>query len=390
MTHSSNPKRTQVSPQPSLRSTNTLRESEGEGERNAPLTKGELRGVKANSQLNPSLFSPSYRKLIARQLSHDFQSAIEIISLPIPEPAPHQLLIQNHFAGVNAGFDTLLCRGEVPYVQLQPPFDLGVEAVGQVVAIGSDVTDFAVGNSVATTKRGSGYREYQLIDADQAVKISSAKPEYLTLMPTGISALVGLEQVGDMGRGEVVLITAAAGGIGHIAVQLAKRAGNHVIGTCGSEQKAQLLEGLGCDRIINYRQEDVDTVLTQEYPNGINLVFDCVGKHMFDIGVKHLAIRGRFVIVGFISEYGKSFEAVTRPRIYDQLFWKAASVRGFLLPQYAEAIPEGRDRLLSLFDQGQLHVAVDPTEFWGVDSIPKAVTYLLSGKNCGKVVVRYS
>lgn len=331
----------------------------------------------------------TYRKLVAQRLSDNFSSSVEIVEINMPQPLAHQLLVRNRFAGVNAGFDTLLCRGEVPYVNLSPPFDMGVEAVGEIVAVGAAVAKFRVGETVATTSRGGGYREYQLVDGKHAVKIPQAVPEILTLMPTGTSALVGLEQVGDMGSEETILITAAAGGIGHIAVQLAKLAGNHVIGTCGTETKVRLLQDLGCDRIINYRQENVHDVLATEYPQGINLVFDCVGKHMFDVGVDHLAVRGRFVIVGFISEYGQSFEPVVRPRIYEKLFWKAASVRGFLLPQYAEAIPAACDRLLTLFAQGQLNVAVDPTDFYGLEAIPEAVNYLLSGQNCGKVVVRF-
>ncbi|MGC1306458.1 MAG: zinc-binding dehydrogenase [Phormidesmis sp.] len=331
-----------------------------------------------------------YRKLVARRLGVDFATVAEIETEAIPVPAADQILIRNQFAGINAGFDTLLCRGEVPYVNLVPPFDLGVEAVGIVEAVGSAASDFRIGEAVATTQRGHGYREYQVIHAVQAVKIRAATPEILTLMPTGISALVGLEQAGEMASRETVLITAAAGGIGHIAVQIAKLARNHVIGTCGSARKADLLHRLGCDRVINYRQENVEDVLSQDYPNGIDLVFDCVGKHLFDIGVDHLAINGRFVIVGFISEYGKALERVTRPRIYEKLFWKSASVRGFLLPRYAGLIPNARDRLLDLYYNNQLKVNVDPTVFQGIEAIPSAVNYLLSGQNCGKVVVQYA
>ena len=208
-------------------------------------------------------------------------------------------------------------------------------------------------------------------------------------MPTGVSALIALEQVGEMKSNEVVLVTAAAGGTGHIAVQLAKLAGNHVIGTCSSETKAKLLKELGCDRIINYRTEDLNQVLKQEYPNGINLIFDCVGKQVFDSCVENLAIRGRLVVVGFISEYAKTPEQITQTRIYHELFWKAASIRSFLMPHYKEHMPEARDRLLNFFYTGKLKVAVDPTQFKGIESIPIAVEYLLSGKNCGKVVVRF-
>ncbi|MEH1882461.1 zinc-binding dehydrogenase [Nostoc sp.] len=331
----------------------------------------------------------TYRKLIAKQLNQDFKSAIEIVEVPISQPAASQVLIQNKFAGVNGGFDTLLCRGDIPYVNLIPPFDLGVEAVGEVIAMGENVKDFQIGDAVITTARGGGYREYKVIDANLAVKVREATPEVLTLIPTGVSALVALEQAGDMKSNEVVLVTAAAGGTGHIAVQLAKLAGNHVIGTCSSEAKAKLLKELGCDRIINYRTENLNQVLKQEYPNGINLIFDCVGKTVFDTCVENLAVRGRLVVVGFISEYARTVEEVTQPRLYHQLFWKAASVRGFLMPHYKEYMAEARDRLLNLFYSRKLKVAVDPTQFNSIESIPAAVEYLLSGKNCGKVVVRF-
>jgi NADPH-dependent curcumin reductase CurA len=333
--------------------------------------------------------SQKYKKLIARQFNQDFQSAVEIVEMPIPKPASSQLLIRNKFAGINGGFDTLLCQGKVPYVNLTPPFDLGVEAVGEVVAVGDDIQDFQVGDAVVTTLRGGGYREYQAIDANLTVKVREATPEVLTLMPTGISALVALEKVGEMKSNEVVLVTAAAGGTGHIAVQLAKLAGNHVIGTCGSEQKVELLKKLGCDRMINYRSENLGRVLKTEYPNGINLVFDCVGKQVFDACVDNLAIRGRLVVVGFISEYGKNLESVTQPRIYHKLFWKAASVRGFLMPLYQEYAAEARDHLLNLFYSDKLKVAIDPTQFNGIESIPAAVKYQLDGQNCGKVVLTF-
>ena len=334
------------------------------------------------------MISKTYKKLIAKQFAQDFKSAIEIIELPIPEPAPDEIVIRNKFAGINAGFDTLICRGEVPYV-ITPPFDLGVEAVGEVVAIGDNVKDFQVGDAVVTTVRGGGYREYQAINANLAIKVREATPEVLTLMPTGVSALVALEQVGEMKSQEVVLVTAAAGGTGHIAVQLAKLAGNHVIGTCGSDAKGELLRELGCDRIINYRTQNLNRVLKQEYPNGVNLVFECVGKQVFDTCVDNLAVRGRLVVVGFVSEYAKNIEQVTQARIYHKLFWKAASVRGFLMPLYKEYMVEARDRLLNLFYTDKLKVAVDSTPFHGIESIPAAVEYLLSGQNCGKVVVRF-
>ena len=335
------------------------------------------------------MIAKTYRKLIAKQTGQDFKSAIEIVEVSIREPLAHEILIRNQFAGVNGGFDTLLCRGEVPYVNLAPPFDLGVEAVGEVVAVGNSVAKFKVGDAVATAMRGGGYREYQTIDAKLAVKIPKATPEILTLVSTGVSAVVGLEKAGQMLGEEVVMVTAAAGGAGHIAMQWAKMAGNHVIGTCGSDAKARLLKELGCDRVINYKLENVNEVLQKEYPNGVDLVFECVGKEMFDICVDNLARRGRLLVFGFVSEYGNSLEKLEQPRIYGKLFWKAASVRGFLMPLYSEYVPEVREKLIEKFLQGSLKVIVNSDEFRGLESIPTAVEYLLGGQNCGKVVVRF-
>ncbi|MEB3215355.1 MAG: alcohol dehydrogenase catalytic domain-containing protein, partial [Nostocales cyanobacterium 94392] len=82
-----------------------------------------------------------YKKIIIKQFAENFKSAIEIIELPIPKPAPNEILIRNKYAGINAGFDTLACRNKIPYINLTLPFDLGVEAVGEVIQIGQNITD---------------------------------------------------------------------------------------------------------------------------------------------------------------------------------------------------------------------------------------------------------
>lgn len=98
-------------------------------------------------------------------------------------------------------------------------------------------------------------------------------------------------------------LLAAAGGTGQFAVQLAKLAGNHVIGTCGSEDKVKFLKEIGCDRVVNYKKEDLAAVLKKEYPQGIDLVYECVGGKMLETAVNSLAIHGRIVIIGMISGY---------------------------------------------------------------------------------------
>jgi NADPH-dependent curcumin reductase CurA len=332
--------------------------------------------------VNPS----SYRKLVARRLSRNFREAVEIVETPWVEPGPDEIVVRNWFAGVNAS-DVNISAG-VYFVDPNPPFDLGVEAAGEVVAVGANVRHLKVGDQVITAMLGGGYREYQRLNATLAIP-APATPEALTIVVSALTAAVGLETVGKMGQGETVLVTAAAGGVGHYAVQLAKLAGNHVIGTCRSAEKAALLRELGCDRVINYQEEDLGDVLAREYPNGIDLIFESVGGQLFDTCVEHLAVRGRLIICGYVSEYTSDApEVVCAPRIYHQLLWKSATVQAFLFSHYVEHIPAHLGRLMELYGNGSLTAAVDPTEFRGLESIPDAVEHLYRGANRGKIIVR--
>ena len=209
----------------------------------------------------------TYRKLIATTLSKDFRAASEIVSEPMPEPGPDQILVRTIYAGVNAT-DVNITAG-IYNPGESPPFDLGGESVGEVVAIGAEVEHLSVGNYVVTATLGGGYREYGLHRARYAFPVDEPKPEFLSLITSGATASIGLKLTGEMTSDETVLVTAAAGGTGQFAVQLAKMAGNHVIGTCGNAEKAALLRDLGCDRVINYREERVGAVLKSEYPDGV-------------------------------------------------------------------------------------------------------------------------
>lgn len=330
----------------------------------------------------------TYKKLIATHYSNDFRAAAQVVEADLTDPAPGEIIIRNHFAGVNATDPNITAGMYTP--GQQPPIDLGTEAIGEVVAVGADVTGFSVGDAAMVLSTGGGYREYYPVPAKRAVPVPSISPEIMTLVLSGLTASFGLEITGEMGSGETVLVTAAAGGTGHIAVQLAKKAGNHVIGTCGSPEKADFLRSLGVDRVVNYREEDLDAVLTAEYPNGVNLVYESVGRSMFDTSVKHLARQGRLVIIGYISEYLDNMEPVTRPRIYKDLLWKSASVRGMFLTHFLrDHMAPHLMRLSGMLQAGELTLLIDDTPFVGVDAVADAVDYLHSGKSRGKVIVRF-
>jgi hypothetical protein len=315
------------------------------------------------------------------------RACARVVREPVAPPGPGQVLIRHHYLGVNGLFDEVVARGELPYRDVVPPCDLGVEAVGRVVEVGAGVA-LRPGDPVATSRFGTGYREWLVIDAAEALPVPAATPDYAALRTSAVSALLALEHAGALGRGEVVLVTAAAGGLGQFLVQLARLAGNHVIGVCSGPAKLDLLRRLGCDRPVDRAREDLSELLTREYPDGVDLAVDTVGGAVFDTLLAHLATGGRLVVAGHATDLGPGHpEPVHRPRVYADLYWKAATVRGFQNAFLAADHRPAFDRLLRLHAEGRLRVALDPTRFRGVDSLVDAVDHLAGGRSIGKVIV---
>ena len=334
-------------------------------------------------------FPETYKRVVAVKHVKDFRAACEIQEVPFPTPGPKEIVIRNRFAGANAS-DLMMAAGQ--YLLPTPlPCPMGAEAVGEVVLVGDEVEGIKVGDSVLVNAIGAGYTEYFVSKAKPAVPIPAATPEIMSLSIGGLTASVALEETGEMTTGETVLVTAAAGGTGQFAVQLAKLAGNHVIGTCSTQEKADLLRSLGCDRVVNYKEENLHTVLKEEYPRGVDIVFEGVGTAMFDTALRHLARYGRLITIGFISEYKEEPDTITDVRVYYKILGKMASIRGFNLNLYfgKPVLAEHMMKLVSLLNEGKLQVSLDPTPFKGVEAAIDAVEHLHAGKNSGKVIVTY-
>lgn len=328
-----------------------------------------------------------FRKLVVTDPGPEFRKATRVVEIDMPALQADEILVRNLFAGVNAS-DPVFSSGG--YGHTQTPFDIGIESAGIVAAVGSDVTAPAIGDAVLGYDFGGGYAEYRVLKAAQAIPVPEASAAATSILIAGLTASIGLE-VGELKSGDTVLVTAAAGSVGSYAVQLAKHAGAHVIGTCGSDEKAQWLKTIGCDRAINYKREDFAAVLEKEYAQGIDLVCENVGKKMFDVAVKNLAIFGRVVCIGAVSEYekGMAWEAVEQVRIYHSLLAKSAVIRGFFLPHYPHRFPDHLQKLMTLVAEGKISAPIDPVEFRGMDSIADAVEHLHGGKNKGKVLIRF-
>ena len=135
------------------------------------------------------------------------------------------------------------------------------------------------------------------------IPIPSAKPEYLVTLVNGLTAAIALDKAGRVQPGDRVVVTAAAGGTGQIVVQWAKQLGAYVIALTSSETKAKYLKSIGADEIINYREQDLDKVLTEKFPEGVDVIWETIGGETFKTLFKHLRAKGRVVIIGSITSY---------------------------------------------------------------------------------------
>jgi NADPH2:quinone reductase len=225
---------------------------------------------------------------------------LTIVDFPVPDPQPNEALVQIEAAGVNF-IDVYFREGRYP---APLPFINGQEGAGIVVAVGSDVTTLRLGDRVAYTGVLGSYADYAAVPADRLVKI----PDQLDFNQAAAAMLQGMtahylsHSTYPIKSGNTVLIHAAAGGVGLLLVQMAKKLGARVIGTAGSEAKGQLAHDAGADEVIVYAKHDFETEtrrLTEG--QGVNVVYDGVGRDTFEKDLKVLRPRGYLVLFGGAS-----------------------------------------------------------------------------------------
>lgn len=219
----------------------------------------------------------------------------------VGEPGPGQIRIRQHAVGLNF-IDTYFRSGLYPAPAL--PFVAGNEGAGEVIAVGPNVGDVKVGDRVAYTTALGGYSEERLLPADRAVKLPDgiSYQQAAGMMLKGMTVQYLLHRTYKVQRGTTALIHAAAGGIGLIACQWANHLGARVIGTVGSQEKAELAKANGCHHVINYRDEDF-VARVKEITNGAlcEVVYDGVGKATFPGSLDCLRPLGMWASFGNAS-----------------------------------------------------------------------------------------
>nr|CAB3267842.1 zinc-binding alcohol dehydrogenase domain-containing protein 2-like [Phallusia mammillata] len=343
-----------------------------------------------------STLPSTMKKLVVRALTANFKEAIEMQTVHLPKLKPTEVLVKNHFVGINASDINFTAGKYNP--GLPPPFDAGFEAVGEVVAVGSDIPESYTGTSVAHLSNGA-FSEYQAVSQARLFPLKSTDPSYLPCLVSGMTANLAFRNSGYLKPTDKVLVTAAAGGTGQFAVQLAKLAGCHVIGTCSTDEKVKFLKSIGCDHPINIKAENLNTVLKKHYPQGVDVVYESVGGETYETCVNRLAPKGRLIVIGYISGYqepmgvANSKSARAAAALPVKLLMKSASVKGFFLFHYVDQWKQAFQEMAKLVESQQIKSAVDRGEsikqggFNGIEEIKDAVDYLYSKKSRGKVVV---
>jgi NADPH-dependent curcumin reductase CurA len=275
-----------------------------------------------------------------------------------------------------------------------PPFGVGSPleswAVGEVVE--SRAPGFEPGDAVL---HPLGWREYALLRADGPERTAPARIDVEELTPprlylgplswVGLTSYVGLLNVAEMRNGDVVFVSAAAGAVGNLAVQIAKLRGHVVIGSAGSAAKVRFLrEQLGCDAAFCYRDGGVRGLLRRSAPEGIDVYFDNVGGDHLEAALDVLRPGGRVALCGAISDYNRT-KAVGPANLFNAVA-KGLTLRGFLASMFADQLGAFRQEMRGYLAQGR--IVYPETVFEGLDQAPRALMAQLSGETLGKVLVR--
>lgn len=274
--------------------------------------------------------------------------------------------------------------------QYLPPVELGAVmrggTIGRVVA--SRNPRIAVGDAV---QGFGGWQDYWVAPAGGASKLRDDGKTPLThymglLGMVGCTAYFGMLEIGNPQPGETVVVSAAAGAVGSIAVQLAKLRGARVIGIAGSDEKcAWLVNELGIDAAINYRSEKVRARIRELAPDGVNVYFDNTGGPILEAVLANLALHARIPLCGMIAGYN-STERPAGPVNYGNILTKRAMVKGFIILDYQARFGEAIAALAKWHAEGRLHFRVDVVD--GLENTPRALGKLFDGSNQGKLIVR--
>lgn len=310
----------------------------------------------------------------------------EIDEGPVPDPGEGEVLVR----GIYLSLDPYM-RGRISAARsYAKPVDVGAVIEGRVVGqvVRSRDPAFREGDYVYG---GYGWQLYSAVPAKDLLKLDPAEAPLSTALGVlgmpGLTAYVGLSEIGRPQRGETVVVSAASGAVGAVVGQLARRAEARVVGIAGGADKCRFVEGeLGFDTCIDHRSADLGGALDRACPNGIDVYWENVGGAVQRAVFPRLNDFGRVVMCGMVSEYndveprpGPNLMAAVRKRL---------KIQGFIVSDQWQRFGEYRAMAAPLVRGGELKYREDIVE--GLDRAPEAFIGLLQGRNFGKLLVKLS
>ncbi len=312
------------------------------------------------------------------------------VDVPKPDLARGEMLLRTLYLSFDPAMRPWL--DDMP--SYLPPVDLNevmrASSVAEVIESGNP--DFPVGTIVQGL---FGWQDYAVVSADgsSGLMTPAPMPEGLpipllanVLGGTGLTAYVGLLDIGQPVAGETVVVSGAAGATGSVALQIARLKGCRTIGIAGGEEKcAWLRDACGADGVIDYRAERVGRRLAELCPDGVNLYFDNVGGDLLETVLNQIADAGRIVLCGAISQYNQSNPA-PGPRNLSLLIMRRVRMQGFIVMDHLDRAPAARHELSAWLSAGELAHREDIQQ--GFENIPATFLRLFEGRNQGKQLLR--
>jgi len=310
---------------------------------------------------------------------------------PLPQPGPGQLLLRTLYLSLDP-----YMRGRMSDApSYAPPVALGAVMAGQTVSVvaATQVPSFALGDLVVAN---SGWQDYGLSDGRDLIRIDPGlKPPSYALgvlgMP-GLTAYVGLLDIGQPRPGETVVVAAATGAVGAVVGQLAKIRGCRVVGVAGGPDKCRYAqETLGFDACLDHRAPELAQRLASACPEGIDVYFENVGGAVLGAVVPLLNLYARVPLCGLISWYNldKLPPGPDRtPQLLLAVLRRRVRVQGFIIFDHQHRMRAFRTDMAAWLQEGRVKYREQVLE--GLENAPRGLMGLLHGENFGKLVVRVS
>jgi NADPH-dependent curcumin reductase CurA len=324
-------------------------------------------------------------RLGARPVGLPKRSDWDLTEEPVGEPGEGEVLVRVRYLSLDPAMRGWMNDAR-SYV---PPVGIGevmrALAAGEVVA--SNHASLHPGDQVTGVL---GAQEYAVASGDGLNKVD---PEvaplsvYLSALGmTGMTAYFGLIDIGRPKEGETVVVSGAGGAVGGLVGQIAKIKGARAVGIAGGEEKCRhVVEELGFDATIDYKNEPLGKALHQHCPEGIDVYFDNVGGEILDAALAQLARHARVVICGAISQYNAE-GGMRGPANYMSLLVNHASMTGFVVTDYVDRWAEGVKQMGKWLAEGRLRTVEDVVTA-GLDQFPETLLRLFRGENTGKLVL---